>query len=238
MKILKRPVSVICVKTGTKYKKEDVNRLYKMVKRNCTLPFIFYCLTDNMTDLPNEVVGVKVDVSLDLESYWWKLCLFNLKWNEDVLYLDLDVIIQNNIDYIFDEKNIMGLKCLSINDAGIYYPYDGYEDNILLIPEVKINSSVMYFNPNENQYLFDLFMKNSDYNIIHYYGLDRFITKKCNQLSYFDFSKDYYYRAKGHESYDPKYITKNGLIHDPNKTFCIMNQCKPEHYRGLEKYFI
>lgn len=237
MKISKIPVSIICVNVGNKYSHKDTNRLYKMVKRNCTLPFIFYCLTDNINDLHSEIVSIEIDKTLDLEYYWWKVCLFNLNWNENVLYLDLDVIIQKNIDYIFNQNK--GFKCLSITDAGIYYPYDGRNsNNIMMIPQVKINSSVMFFNPKNMQYIYDKFINNADYNMIHYYGLDRFISEICTNIDYFDFSKDYYYRAKGCDAYDKRYITKNGLIDDPNKTFCIMNQCKPEHYRGLEKYFI
>lgn len=235
---MKHPVSIICVKTGSKYTKKDVQRLYKMVKRNCTLPFIFYCLTDNLYDLPDNVVGISVDKDLDLDSYWWKISLFNLGWDEQVLYMDLDVIIQNNIDYIFENVNNKNLKCLSISDAGIYYPYDGRPDNILTIPNANLNTSVMLFNPHKQQKLYDKFIKNIDYNIIHYYGLDRFIYNESKEFTYFDFSKDYYYRAKGHESYDEKYIDSNGFIDDPRKTFCIMNQCGPEHYTGLEKYFI
>lgn len=238
LKILKHPVNIICVKTGTKYTKEDVQRLHKMVKRNCTLPFIFYCLTDNLEDLPDDVIGVVVDQELDLEAYWWKISLFNLGWTEQVLYMDLDVIIQNNIDYIFEDVNSKNLKCLSIIDAGIYYPFDGTAQSILTIPITNLNTSIMLFNPKDHQELYNKFVSNIDYNIIHYYGLDRFIYNESQALSFFDFSKDYYFRAKGQESYDTKYIDSNGFINDPRKTFCILNQSKPEHYAGLEKYLI
>ena len=208
-----------------------------MVNRNCGLPFIFYCLTDDINDLPKNVVGIKIDETLDLESYWWKICLFDLDWNEFILYLDLDVVIQKNIDYIFNDADETKIKILDFGNIGIYYPYDGRPGNILTIPQVTINSSVMLFNPSRNKFLFDIFKSNIDYNIITYYGVDRFIQHNTDNLYYFDFNKDYYCRSKGVESYDRKFI-EHGLIHDPRKTFCIMNQCKPEHYRGLEKYFI
>ena len=209
-----------------------------MVKRNCTLPFIFYCLTDNLYDLPENVVGIKVDKSLDLESYWWKICLFNLQWDENVLYLDLDVVIQNNINYIFKENIQTNIKCLNIEHAGLYYPCDGDEDNPLVIPSSIINSSIMYFNPYHQIELYQEFIKNIDYNIIHYYGLDRFIFHISKNLSYFDFSKDYYFRAKGQNGYDERYMDSSKRIHDPRKTFCVMNQRRPRHLVGLEKYFI
>ena len=37
---------ILCMKWGTKYGAEYVNRLYNMVKRHTTLPFKMVCLTD------------------------------------------------------------------------------------------------------------------------------------------------------------------------------------------------
>jgi hypothetical protein len=234
---LKQTVSILCVKTGSKYSQLDLERLQVMVERNCTLPFVIYCLTDNVDDLPAGFVGIKVDPKLDLEKYWWKLCLFNLGWNETVLYFDLDIIIQKNFDYVFDNIKENSIKCLDTSNVGAYYPYDGRKDNILIIPPVTINSSIMLFNPSFQQHLFDLFMKNPDFNMVKWWGVDRFIEHNSKDITFFDYCKDYYLRAKGVDKYDPRY-TKTGLTHDPRKTFCIMNQCKPEHYIGLEKYFI
>lgn len=237
MKILKQTVSILCVKTGTKYSRLDLDRLQVMVERNCTLPFIIYCLTDNVDDLPEGFVGIKVDSTLDLEKYWWKICLFNLGWNETVLYFDLDIIIQKKIDYVFDNIKENHIKCLDTSNIGIHYPYDGRKDNILIIPPVTINSSIMLFNPSFQKHLFDAFMVNPDYNMVKWWGFDRFIEHNSKDITLFDYRKDYYLRAKGVDKYDPRY-TKTGLTHDPRKTFCIMNQCKPEYYVGLEKYFI
>ena len=65
-----------------------------MVERNCTLPFSFYCISD----VQQEVNTIFIDKSLDLETYWWKIELFNLDFDDPTLYLDLDVVIQTNID--------------------------------------------------------------------------------------------------------------------------------------------
>lgn len=235
---MKLPVNIVCVKTGKKYSNKNLEQLYKMVECNCTLPFTFYCLTDNLLDLPKNVVGVGLNESLDLDSYWWKICLFNLGWNEHILYFDLDIIIQNNFDYIFEDIDDRKIKCLNISDAGIYYPFDGSKNNIMAIPQTFLNSSIMLFKPINFAKLYDKFISNIDYNIVHYYGLDRFISHNTVDISFFDFKKDYYYRAKGQESYDKRFRTENGFIHDPRKTFCIMNQCNEEHYKGMEEYLL
>ena len=39
-------VNVLCIKWGTKYGSDYVNRLYRMVGRHLRRPFRFVCLTD------------------------------------------------------------------------------------------------------------------------------------------------------------------------------------------------
>ena len=46
---------VICMKWGTKYGPEYVNRLYAMVRRHLSGPFNFVCLTDNAAGIRPEV---------------------------------------------------------------------------------------------------------------------------------------------------------------------------------------
>ena len=46
---------VICMKWGTKYGPEYVNRLYAMVRRHLSGDFRFVCLTDDSTGIHSEV---------------------------------------------------------------------------------------------------------------------------------------------------------------------------------------
>ena len=92
---------VLCLKHGTKYSSEYVNRLYNMVKRNCTLNFEFICLTDD----PN---GINKDIKIlslpgGLSGWWCKPYIFSkdLPINGTVLYMDLDVVVASNIDKLF-----------------------------------------------------------------------------------------------------------------------------------------
>ncbi len=102
----KRPLeyNVVCVKWGDKFTPEHVNRLYRMAKKNISLPFTFYCYTENPIGLVDEIKIIPFDESLDLKAWWWKLTLFqkNDRPNGINLYLDLDVVIQNNVDDIFN----------------------------------------------------------------------------------------------------------------------------------------
>lgn len=208
-----------------------MNRLYRMVERNCTLSFSFYCISDVQQD----VNTIFINEDLDLETYWWKIELFNLDFKDPTLYLDLDVVVQNNLDYLFDKIDET-IKTIAIEDIGAYYPFDGRHDNVLVIPTHTINSSIMLFYPYLHKDLYQKFIENIDYNIIHYYGLDRFISKVYTKLTFLDFRKDYYHRTKG--CLPVNMTDENGRNYDPERTICILSQCGDKHYKGLEKYFL
>ncbi len=94
-------VNILCVKHGTKYSADYVNKLYNMVSRYCNLKFHFHCLTDNPTDInPNIHI---IDLPKFLQGWWCKPYIFSdeLPIEGTILYLDLDMVIANNIDNMF-----------------------------------------------------------------------------------------------------------------------------------------
>ncbi len=106
-----RPMSqktVICMKWGTRYGPEFVNRLYAGVARNITGPLRFICFTDDSTGL---VAGVEAlplpPINLPEEYQWtpwrklscWQYPLADLEG--DVLFLDVDLIIVSSLDDFF-----------------------------------------------------------------------------------------------------------------------------------------
>jgi hypothetical protein len=92
-------VFVACVKVGTLYGPEYVNRLAAMVARNTTRAHRFVCLTDDPRGLTCEFLPVDTD----LTGWWAKLALFKDRvFGERVIYLDLDTVICGNIDFLFD----------------------------------------------------------------------------------------------------------------------------------------
>ena len=101
---------VICMKWGTKYGPEYVNRLHAMVKRHLTLDFQMVCLTDDSQGITPEVRCLPIP-PLDLppgspERGWTKLVTFT----EDLhglrgtaLFLDVDVVIVGSLDGFFEQ---------------------------------------------------------------------------------------------------------------------------------------
>lgn len=108
MSSLQKNNYILCMKWGQKYGSEYVNRLYHMVKRNLTLPFTMICLTDNADDLEEEIVCYplpKLDLPSGLpERGWNKLTTFNADLyglKGTALFLDIDIVIIDNIDCFF-----------------------------------------------------------------------------------------------------------------------------------------
>jgi hypothetical protein len=92
---------LLCLKHGTKYGPEYVNKLYNMVKRNCSLDYEFVCLTDNANGLDPRIKTIPLPANL--QGWWCKPYMYSkeLPINGTILYMDLDVVIASNIDKLF-----------------------------------------------------------------------------------------------------------------------------------------
>lgn len=100
---------VICMKWGTKYGPEYVNRLYAMVNRHLRGAYRFVCFTDNTIGVRPEVECFPLpELALQasrLDGGWRKLNsyqadLYGLQGQ--ALFLDLDVVIVDDITPFFE----------------------------------------------------------------------------------------------------------------------------------------
>jgi len=89
---------ILCLKHGQKYSADYVNKLYNMVKRNCTLPFTFVCLTEDPAHLHEDIKIIPLPNFLS--GWWCKPYMFSkdLPIKGTILYMDLDVVVSGNID--------------------------------------------------------------------------------------------------------------------------------------------
>jgi hypothetical protein len=101
-------VNIICMKWGTKYSSEYVNKLYSMVNRHLSRPFRFVCLTDDRSNLREEVDSfplIELKIANGPERGWDKLTTFSAPLYDlsgQALFIDLDVVIVDGIDCFFD----------------------------------------------------------------------------------------------------------------------------------------
>ena len=70
--------------------------------RHCTLPFNFYCLTENADGLEKEINVIPLPI-MNVEGWWYKPYIYSkdLPIEGTVLYIDLDMVIVDNIDKFF-----------------------------------------------------------------------------------------------------------------------------------------
>jgi hypothetical protein len=101
--------TILCMKWGTKYGPEYVNRLYAMVRRHLRGEFKFVCLTDRSEGIRSEVQCLPIpDLALPEglpERGWKKLTTFEADLHGlrgTALFLDLDVVIVDAIDPFFE----------------------------------------------------------------------------------------------------------------------------------------
>ena len=234
-------VNVICVKVGDRYSAEYVNRLYRMVKHNTTVPFSFYCYTDDPVDIISDV-NIISKPDDDLELWWPKLRMFEkgfggLKgW---CVYFDLDTVIQNNIDVILNTRHnsLRMIKCfwkiVKTNQIDPKHKYD-----------MDLNSSCLSWKADSLDHIWQHFWEDPEYYMTKYYGIDRFMCHEelIDPTNHWP-RKMFYSRHYGFEEGDDM-VFENWYF-DPNYLVCMMNnfhrvdeelfnQYQP--YKGLEEY--
>ena len=93
---------VACLKWGTKYNAEYVNKLYNMVNRNITIPYKFVCFTEDPKGIDSNIKTYPLP-KIQADGWWYKPMFVgaDLPINGTLLFLDLDVIVFNNIDKLF-----------------------------------------------------------------------------------------------------------------------------------------
>jgi len=93
-------LTVCCVKQGTLYSADYVNKLAASVRRNLTLAHQFVCFTDDPHGLNADIQIARLPDGL--EGWWGKLALFDQAnlGSSRILFFDLDTVILGSLDQI------------------------------------------------------------------------------------------------------------------------------------------
>ena len=108
--------TILCVRWGDKYDHTYVEKLKEQCEENCSVPFNFYCITDN----PTQPYDIQLPTTWDSyyhvdRNFFWayrKYYVFKIDeepdkdfWKiegEKFLLLDLDIKIHQDLKYFFD----------------------------------------------------------------------------------------------------------------------------------------
>lgn len=141
------------MKWGSLYGSEYVNRLYSMVNRNLSYEFNMVCFTDDEAGITDKVQCFAIpemDLPSNLPERMWKKLttlksdLYGLKGR--ALFLDLDIVIVDNIDCFFDVDGEFRI----------------IKDHSWRSWRITGNSSVYRFDIGKHGYVFDNFIANFD----------------------------------------------------------------------------
>lgn len=233
-------ITVACVKWGDKYSSDYVNRLEKMVAKNLTVKHKFVCITDDITNL--ECDTILPTNEFELEGWWAKMFLYRPGMlSGRVLYLDLDVVIQNNIDELVGYTDSL---------CGIYTKWNEVETGDdyhygTLRNKRPFNSSVLTFNAEDYHWVWDHFVSDPNNNIMKYYGDDKYLAAMIPDIKTFP-DEWIYSRLYGIDEYTPcndkvnlTKFTVQECHYYPERLICILNGPTSEaHYGGnLAKYY-
>lgn len=140
--------TILCVRFGNKYPVSYVEKLRNMIKRHTSVPYKLICLTDD----PHPIEGVELIVQKNAgysKGWWHKVHMFdsNLPLEGRILYMDLDVVICNNIDKLLQ---ISGKTFMGIRDFNRKFHKDWK----------YLNSSVMSWVHGTQNHIYTQFMNN------------------------------------------------------------------------------
>ncbi len=149
--------NVICIKYGSYYGPEYVNRLFAAVARNLKRPFRFVCVTNDASGIRDEVECVPFVDDPKVPGRKWpnifsKLTLFKDGFADlagPTLYLDLDVLITGPLDRFFDYRP--GEFCIIRNWV------EFYKRIFRKVPLIG-NSSCFRFEAGSSNAVYDFFL--------------------------------------------------------------------------------
>lgn len=201
--MLKSDKWILCLKHGNKYSYDYVNKLYNMVKRNSTVPFRFACITEDPIGLYRDIVHIPLP-GYNLSGWWFKTWSLSneLPISGEILFMDLDLVVINNID-----------------DIWLYKPekFCIIRDFIRAsIPTwTKFNSSVYRFSSGKYNYIWELLKSNI--NQVHgFHGDQDFLNKYLTDD--FEYFPDLWMQSYKWEVRDRSELIKVGdKIFFPNK---------------------
>lgn len=169
---------VICMKWGTLYGPEYVNRLYAMARQHITGPLRFVCLTDDAAGLRPEIECYDCP-TIDLPPPrnrlgWRKLTLYRASehlfgLSGDWLYLDLDVVVSGSLDPFFEfepEKTFVVMQNWTQPGTGIG------------------NTSVYRFRVGADEYLFDNLIENQATIFEQFRNSQTYISRTVKEITF------------------------------------------------------
>lgn len=203
---------IVCLSVGDKYTDDYVYKLRSMTERFCKIDHDFVCITDKDLDVPT----IKIPDASELEPVWYKIRMLDqpeLRKYERKVFLDLDVVIHNDVDWLFTS----GVTKLQVLDAR-WKPQWMVRSYL----NTGCNSSVMLWK--ESAQIAHKFESGRDAYMCKYAGMDRFLWHEVrSEWEVIDNDEVYSYRHGASITDDTPRIIR------PERSICIYHQLPKPH---------
>jgi len=214
---------VCCLKYGTKYSADYVNNLYNMVSRNLTVEHQFVCFTEDASGIDERIRVEPIPIMSGVTGWWYKPLFFNpkLALQGTLLFLDLDMIIFKNIDYLFTYEPT---KFCIIRDFNRHV-IKNYN---------KFNSSVFRLTTGMHSQVYNNFITNPRSAMTRYHGDQDLIRASVNDGEYAywpeEWIQSYKWEMRGKPAFDkgPRGNRDFGVNGDP----IILNETSVAVFHG------
>jgi hypothetical protein len=108
-------VYVCTLKYGKKYNSTNVNQLYHSIAKSCS-NFKFICLTDDATDINENIQVLTITEDFELKKHWNKLRFFDPNFiganrDDDVVIMDIDQVFVGDPKKIIESPVNYGEVC-------------------------------------------------------------------------------------------------------------------------------
>lgn len=156
MNTQQEPVNVLCLKWGKRYPAYYVNNLYAGVKKYLHRPFRFVCVTDDPSELVDEIDSLPIPEDPGMSIAWPNVFIKLLvtadgfaQLKGPTLFLDVDVAITGDLDCFFEY--MPGKNCIIHNWVELRKTIFRKAPNIG-------NSSVFRFEAGKSNYICETFL--------------------------------------------------------------------------------
>jgi len=169
--------NILCVKWGNKYD-DYVEKLKSQLEQYCSYDFNFYCLTDNPQKSYDLELPTHWDKHFNPErNFFWayrKCYMFNENLfptikGDEFLFLDLDILIHNSIDSLF-ELNMENPWIV----RGWWNDIDNCKKNFGKIKSTPLNSSIIRWNRGQLEPVYRQIFENPEYIFFTYPTIDNY----------------------------------------------------------------
>jgi hypothetical protein len=203
-----------------------------MVCKNIDDEFTFVCHTENPENIHPDIQIIPLDLSLDLEVWWWKLILFQNVTDKVNIFFDLDIVIQHNITHLKDYAEQDKLRIVK----AYWKPHlENAEKTIKNQFDMNINSSVLVWKGDLTE-IWNIFIEDPEYFMMKYKGIDSYIYFDHNEkINFFPegeiYSRLYGYDRENHWNTHMK-PEPDELYYKEDYNICIFNGWMRRQYEG------